>query len=97
LSSGAKVTLEFIHGMLDPDISPEAKDFAKCPVLLVHPENDNWTDVSLSRLFFDDLSVRKELIMLPGAGHFPIEPRGLSVLENECRRFMDEIVWNGGM
>ena len=97
LSSGAKVTLEFIHGMLNPDISPAAKDFRKCPALLAHPEKDNWTDVSLSRLFFDDLPVRKELVMLPGAGHFPIEPQGLSVLENECLRFMDEIVRNGGM
>ena len=83
--------------MLNPDISPEAKDFRKCPALLAHPEKDNWTDVSLSRLFFDDLPVRKELVMLPGAGHFPIEPQGLSVLANECLRFMDEIVRNGGM
>jgi Lysophospholipase len=97
LSSGAKVTLAFIHGMLNPDICPEAKDFRKCPVLLVHPKKDNWTDVSLSKLFFDDIPERKELVMLQGAGHFPIEPFGLSVLENECRRFMDNIVRIDGM
>lgn len=92
LSSGAKVSLEFLYGMLYPDIETEAADFSKCPVLLAHPENDRWTDVGLSRLFFDRLNVRKRLVMLPGAGHFPIEKEGLTVLENACVDFLNEHV-----
>ena len=53
ISSGTKVTLEFLYGMLNPSIEIEADDYKKCPVLLVHPERDYWTDISLSRLFFD--------------------------------------------
>ena len=72
ISSGTKVTLEFLHGMLNPSIEIEANDYKKCPVLLVHPERDYWTDISLSRLFFDKIQAPKELKLLQGAGHFPI-------------------------
>ena len=89
ISSGTKVTLEFLHGMLNPSIETEACDFKKCPVLLVHPEKDCWTDVSLSRLFFDKIQVQKELKLLEGAGHFPIEEKGLKQLEEYCLDFMD--------
>lgn len=89
ISSGTKVTLEFLHGMLNPSIETEAYDFKKCPVLLVHPEKDYWTDVSLSRLFFDKIQVQKEIKLLEGAGHFPIEEKGLKQLEEYCIAFMD--------
>ena len=88
-SSGTKVTLAFLHGMLNPKIEIEASDYRKCPVLLVHPEKDYWTDVSLSRLFFDRIPAPKELKMLRGAGHFPIEPEGLKQLEEYCIAFMN--------
>lgn len=90
ISSGTKVTLGFLHGMLNPEIEVEPENFEKCPVLLVHPEKDHWTDVSLSRLFFDRIKAQKELKMLPGAGHFPIEEEGLCQLEAHCLAFMAE-------
>lgn len=89
-SSGVKVTLEFLYTMLNPRIEIEANQFNKCPFLLVHPENDKWTDVSLSRLFFDQLSCEKELKILNGAGHFPIEPEGLKQLEQYCLEFLSK-------
>ncbi len=92
ISSGTKVTLEFLHGMLNPDIEVEAENFDKCPVLLVHPEKDYWTDVSLSRLFFDRIKAPKQLKLLPGAGHFPIEAEGLGQLEESCLTFMEKVV-----
>lgn len=92
ISSGTKVTLGFLQGMLNPDIEVEADKFDKCPVLLAHPEMDHWTDVSLSRLFFDKIKAPKELILLPGAGHFPIEPDGLRRLEECCLAFMEKVV-----
>ena len=75
--------------MLNPNIEIEANNFMKCPVLLVHPEKDYWTDVSLSRLFFDKISAEKELRLLHGAGHFPIEENGLKQLEEYCIAFMN--------
>ena len=89
ISSGTKVSLEFLYGMLNPSIEIEAMDYQKCPVLLVHPEKDYWTDVSLSRLFFDKIHVAKELKLLQGAGHFPIEEKGLKQLEEYCIAFMN--------
>ena len=89
ISSGTKVTLEFLYGMLNPSIEIEANNYKKCPVLLVHPERDYWTDVSLSRLFFDEIQSSKELKLLQGAGHFPIEEKGLKQLEEYCIAFMN--------
>lgn len=90
LSSGAKVTLRFLHGLLNPSIEIEAKDFNKCPIILVHPEKDYWTDISLSRMFFDEMPCEKRIQLLEGAGHFPIEERGLKQLEEFCILFMEE-------
>ena len=89
LSSGAKVTLRFLYGLLNPNIEIEARDFDHCPVLLVHPQQDHWTDISLSRLFFDEIPCKKEVQMLEGAGHFPIEPKGLKQLEEYCISFIE--------
>lgn len=89
ISSGTKVSLEFLYGMLNPSIEIEANNYKKCPVLLVHPERDYWTDVSLSRLFFDEIQSSKELKLLQGAGHFPIEEKGLKQLEEYCIAFMN--------
>jgi alpha-beta hydrolase superfamily lysophospholipase len=89
-SSGASVSLSFLHGMLNPKIDVEPEMFTTSPLLLAHPANDRWTDVALSRLFFDRLACEKELYMLPGAGHFPLEPQGLSCLERECTAFLEK-------
>jgi alpha-beta hydrolase superfamily lysophospholipase len=89
-SSGAAVTLQFLYTLLNPKIKYEASQFKKCPIMLVHPEDDQWTDVSLSRLFFDELACNKELRMLKGAGHFPIEPVGLKQLEQYCLDFLEK-------
>ncbi len=74
-SSGASVPLSFIHSMLNPVIPIEPENFTQCPFLLAHPENDRWTDISLSRLFFDRLACDKELKILEGAGHFTVEEK----------------------
>ncbi len=90
ISSGASVSLKFLNGLLNPEIDIEAENFRKCPILLVHPQKDYWTDVSLSRLFFDKLSCKKELRLLEGAGHFPIEEIGLRQLEDYCSAFISQ-------
>lgn len=87
-SSGTKVSIAFLYSMLNPKIEIEPEQFNICPLLLVHPENDYWTDVSLSRLFFDKLNCEKELVMLAKAGHLPIESQGLKQLETACINFI---------
>lgn len=61
-------------------------------VLLAHPTDDRWTDIALSRLFFDRLSAEKKMTMLEGAGHFPIEPKGLLNLEHDLVSFMTNLI-----
>lgn len=87
-SSGARVPLAFIHSMLNPVILIEPECYTKCPFLLVHPGDDHWTDITLSRLFFDRLACHKEIHILEGAGHFPIEETGLQQLEDYCVEFI---------
>jgi alpha-beta hydrolase superfamily lysophospholipase len=72
----------------EPAVPPELFDV--CPVLLLHPADDRWTDVSLSRPFFDRLKVPKRLVMLGNAGHFPIEEPGVSELRTALLDFLAE-------
>ena len=91
-ASGISVPISFLHTMLNPDVKVEPEQFKVCPFLLVHPAIDKWTDVSLSRLFYDRLACGKELVMLDGSGHFPIEEQGLLQLEGSCLRFLDSVM-----
>lgn len=91
-SAGATVPLELIASIAEatPQIEPE--DFDICPTLLVHPSEDRWTPVEISRLFFDRLKSPKEIVMLENAGHLPIEQPGLSQLEDAVMTFLKERV-----
>jgi alpha-beta hydrolase superfamily lysophospholipase len=72
----------------EPLVPPEV--FDACPVLLVHPADDRWTDVTISRRFFDRLKAPKRLVMLGNAGHFPIEEPGVSELRTALLTFLAE-------
>lgn len=89
-SSGARVPLGFVHAMLHPVMKTEPERFKACPILLVHSGADRWTQLSLSRLFFDRLACEKKLVILEGAGHFPIEARGLSQMEQASIAFLEQ-------
>jgi len=91
-ASGISVPISFLYTMLNLKIKVEPEKFNVCPFLLVHLEKDTWTDVSLSRLFFDKLACTKEISMLKGAGHFPIEEQGLMQLEDNCLRFLKRVM-----
>ena len=89
LSAGTRVPLRFVRTMLDLRISVPPQSFDRCPVLLAHPSDDRWCDVSLSCRFFDRLACPHELAMLPESGHFPIEPGGLEEFERASLAFME--------
>jgi alpha-beta hydrolase superfamily lysophospholipase len=71
-----------------PLVEPEAFDI--CPVLLAHPADDHWTDVAISRPFFDRLPVPKQLLMLDNAGHLPVEEPGVTQLREALLNFLAE-------
>ncbi len=71
-----------------PVMEPDAFDV--CPVLLAHPADDRWTDVSITLPFFERLRVPKRLVMLDNAGHFPIEEPGAAQLRTALLEFLAE-------
>lgn len=89
VGSGSSVSIDFLLSMMDmiPLIEPE--DFKICPVLMLHPEDDKWTPVEISSLFFDRIQSEKKVILLENAGHFPIESPGLKQLEDESIKFLN--------
>lgn len=89
-SSGVMVPLSFLYSLLNPIIKVEPENFKDCPVLLVHPGDDHWTDIKLSNLFFERLACNKMTVILDGAGHFPIEGLGLRKMEIACVEFIGQ-------
>jgi alpha-beta hydrolase superfamily lysophospholipase len=87
-SSGSSVPLRLILSLVQADPAIEPEEFDICPFLMVHPEDDRWTPLPLSRLFYDRLKCRKHLVMLENAGHFPIESPGIEQLEEAIVEFI---------
>lgn len=88
VGAGSSVPIKFLLSIMDMIPQSEPEDFKICPVLMVHPENDQWTPVEISRLFFDRIGYKKSLVLLENAGHFPIETPGLQQLEKACIDFI---------
>lgn len=91
LGGGRWLPLRFIASLLDarPRIAPA--QFDRCPVLVVHPEQDRWTVPALSHLMFDLLPVRKAFVLLPDCGHFPVEPSGVAVMQAAILAFLVDL------
>ncbi|MDO4712079.1 MAG: alpha/beta fold hydrolase [Peptostreptococcaceae bacterium] len=89
-SSGVAAPLSFLYSLTSPKDRIRPEDFSPCPILLAHPGADRWTDIALSRKFFDRLKGEKEMVILEGAGHFPIEELGAKQLEEAGIRFIKE-------
>lgn len=90
LSAGTSLFIEFVYGMFNAHVEIEPEDFTKCPVLIVHPSADRFSDPSLSRIFFDKLKVEKKMVGLDSTGHFMIEKEGLDILEKEVLEFYEK-------
>ena len=94
-SSGSKVPVNFITTLIGYKPKVEPEDF-NIPVLLVHPEKDNWTPVHVSMIFFERLKSQKKLHILQNAGHFPIELPGINQLEEHVLKFIDSLCRDSG-
>lgn len=93
---GSSVPIRFMQSIfaVTPAIEPER--FDRCPVLLVHPGSDRWTDVASSRCFFDQIKGEKKLVLLENCGHFPVEEPGITQLEREATAFLASIAEKAG-
>jgi len=91
LSGGASIPIAFIGSAFSytPNVQPE--EFQSCPVLLTQPGDDRWTPLSASSDFFERLNCPKEIVMLQGAGHYPMEATGLRQMRDAIVRFCESI------
>ena len=75
----------------DPVVPPE--QFDVCPVLLVHPAKDKWTDVLLSHAFLKRLqSVDASYKLLENGGHFPVESEAIAQFQCAIFDFTDKLL-----
>lgn len=91
IAGGSTVRIGFLRSLMNLTFDIEPEQFDVCPVLLAHPALDPWTPVELSRPLFDRIAAPKELVMLEGCGHFPVEEPGRRQLQRAVVRFLDDI------
>ena len=91
LAGGTTVTMGFFRSLINAKPAIEPEDFNVCPVLLAHPAVDPWTPLELSKQFFDRIKNKKELVLLEGCGHFPVEEPGRFQLEDALARFVNQV------
>ena len=91
LAGGANATMGFLRSLIYAKPALEPENFNVCPVLLAHPAVDPWTPLELSMKFFDRIKSKKELVVLEGCGHFPVEEPGRFQLEDALARFVSQI------
>lgn len=90
-SAGNWATMAFISSYMkyQPEIAPE--NFAICPVLLTQPAADRWTPLHLSELFLNKVKhVPVQKVMLPEAGHYPLEKAGLDDMVETITAFLQQ-------
>ena len=91
-AGGAAMPAGFLRTWLQtPPLTPP-ESFDVCPVLMVHPGEDRWTDVSVSDDFFARLDVLKRRVMLDNCGHFPVEAPGTDQHDHAISEFINAIV-----
>ena len=92
LAGGSIVSMRFLRSLMNIKPALEPEEFDLCPVLLAHPGVDPWTPLDLSRAFFDQIKGDKELVVLEGCGHFPVEEPGRHQLEEALQTFVERCI-----
>lgn len=88
---GNSLPIAFLRSIMETraPVAPEA--FERCPVLLVHPGADRMTDIAFSTRFFERIAARKRMVVLEGAGHWPIEDPGASQMREAVGSFLEGV------
>jgi hypothetical protein len=87
-SAGNAMSIAFLSSYLSYQSVMEPEDFDVCPMLLTQPAQDRWMPLHLSKPFLN--RIRKEpvkIVMLENAGHYPLEPPGLSQMVDAIDHF----------
>lgn len=79
-SAGAKVQLQFLNDYMTYRSAIPVTEFDKCPILLTQPELDRWTPLELSDISMKGIKAPYTVKILEGAGHYPMEEKGLRQL-----------------
>jgi alpha-beta hydrolase superfamily lysophospholipase len=90
-SAGASISFKFASSFMSYKPKVSFSDFDRCPILLAQPADDHWTPLEASQKFMDSLKVRKEIVMLENAGHYPLENPGLKQLKESMVKFIESL------
>lgn len=82
---GTRVPLGWLRSYLESRPLREPEQFTT-PTWLLQPGLDRWTPLELSLPFFSRIAGDKELVVLDGCGHFPIEQPGFTQMIDAVRR-----------
>lgn len=86
LGGGNSMPLGFLRSFIESAPGFEPETVHRPTFVLAHPAEDIWTPLEISRPFFDRIAAPKELVLLDGAGHYPIEPPGVHQLLETVKR-----------
>ena len=65
-----------------------------CPLLLVHPGEDDWTPTKLSLKVFDGITGDKSFVELPNGAHLPLEQPAYNQLNSSVLEFLEKHLGN---
>lgn len=67
----------------------------ECPLLLVHPGKDDWTQTALSLKVFNEIVAKKSFVELSNGSHLPLEQPAYTELNHTVVEFLDEHLAKG--
>lgn len=88
---GIHVPVHFMRSIFDAGFSDKLIESLSCPVLFMQPQDDSWTPLEASEPVLKRLQTDKEIVLLDGCGHFPLEEPGFSQLEAAVSKFITRI------
>ena len=91
LAGGTKLTMRFLRTFSDYNPKIEFTGFDLCPVLMIHPEKDEWTPYHLSKKNYVKIKGQKQAYLLSECGHAPVEKPGIFEMEKHIVQFMKKI------
>ncbi|TQV99355.1 hypothetical protein V2A60_004833 [Cordyceps javanica] len=91
-SAGSSASMRFLATYAGYKPALEYEEFDVCPILLTQPAEDRWTPLHLSTLVLDKISkVPVKIVELEGAGHYPLEDKGLQQLADAILEFLGSL------
>lgn len=87
-SASASVQLQFLYDYTHYKLPIPVAEFDKCPIILMHPEKDNWTPLYLSKISMKGIKAPYTIKCLKDGSHYPMEVTAL----NQLLQYSDEFI-----